>query len=97
MMHYCRWLSGGETYEIKKLKFRNSVPALIYFVEDCIFFFISICDRTNSGMLLIPVMTIFHDGCCYHIETSPMSSTENQWSGFSMIVTSAMKELINPN
>ena len=45
----------------KKLEFRNSVLALIYLLEiAAIYFFLSICDRTNSGMLLIPVMTNFN-------------------------------------
>ena len=35
----------------------------------------------------------FHDGCSYHIETSPLICSANQWTDFFMIGTSAMKEL----
>ena len=37
---------------------------------------------------------ILHDGGPYHIETSPLLCRANQWTGFSMIGTSVMKELI---
>ena len=30
----------------------------------------------------------------YHIETSPLISSANQWTGFYMITASVMKELI---
>ena len=33
----------------------------------------------------------FHDGGPYHIETSPLICSENQWAGFYMIRTSVMK------
>ena len=36
---------------------------------------------------------LFHDGGPYHIETSPLICSANQWSGFYMIGTSVMKEL----
>ena len=35
----------------------------------------------------------FHDGGNYHIETSPLICSENRWTGFYMIGSSAMKEL----
>ena len=37
--------------------------------------------------------SLFHDGGRYHIETSPLSGA-NQWTGFYMITTSVMKELM---
>ena len=36
---------------------------------------------------------LFHDGGLYHIENSPLICRANQWTGFYMIGTSAMKEL----
>ena len=37
---------------------------------------------------------VFHDGGCYHIETSPLiCCSANQWTGFYMIPVSIMKEL----
>ena len=38
-------------------------------------------------------LTGFHDGGRYHIETSPLICSTNQWTGFYMITTSVMKEL----
>ena len=38
---------------------------------------------------------LFHDGDRYHIETSPLICSANQWTGFYMITASVMKELIN--
>ena len=35
----------------------------------------------------------FHDGGRYHIETSPLICSANQWTGFYMITASVMKEL----
>ena len=35
----------------------------------------------------------FHDGCSYHIETSPLICSANQWTDFFMIGTSAMISL----
>ena len=37
---------------------------------------------------------MFHDGGCYHIETSPLICGLNQWTGFCMITASVMKELM---
>ena len=36
----------------------------------------------------------FHDGGPYHMKTSPLIYSENQWTDFYMIGTSVMKELI---
>ena len=36
---------------------------------------------------------LFHDGGRYHIETSPLICSANQWTGFYMITASVMKEL----
>ena len=44
-------------------------------------------DRKYINLLL------FHGGCSYHIEASPLICFANQWTGFYMIGTSAMKEL----
>ena len=37
---------------------------------------------------------LIHDGGPYHIETSPFICPENQWTGFCMIATFIMKELV---
>ena len=37
----------------------------------------------------------FHDGGRYHIETSPLIYSANEWSGLYMIGASIMKELIS--
>ena len=40
------------------------------------------------------VVSLFHDGRCYHIETSPLIiCSANQWTGFYMIMAPVMKEL----
>ena len=36
---------------------------------------------------------LFHDGGRYHIETSPLICSANQWTGFCMITASVMKGL----
>ena len=36
---------------------------------------------------------LFHDGCPYHMETSPLICSANQRTGFYMTGTSIMKEL----
>ena len=36
---------------------------------------------------------LFHDGGRYHIETSPLICSENQWTGFYTITVTVMKEL----
>ena len=36
---------------------------------------------------------LFNDGGLYHIETSPLICSANQWTGFYMITASVMKEL----
>ena len=38
-------------------------------------------------------LKLFHDGGCYHIETSPLICGANQWTGFYMITASIVKEL----
>ena len=40
------------------------------------------------------IAKLFHDNGLYHIETSSLICRTNQWTGFYMIGTSAMKELI---
>ena len=37
---------------------------------------------------------LFHVGCPYNIETSPLICSINQWTGFHLIGTSVMKQLI---
>ena len=37
---------------------------------------------------------LFHDGGPYHIGTSPLICSANQWTGFYMKGTSVIKELI---
>ena len=34
---------------------------------------------------------LFHDGCRYHIETSPLINSANQWTGFYMITAPSWK------
>ena len=38
---------------------------------------------------------LVHDGGLYHLETSPLISAANQWTGFYMTGTSVMKKLLN--
>ena len=49
-----------------------------------------ICEKGNQT-----VFKLFHDGGPYHIETSPLICSANQWTGFYMTVTFVMKELIS--
>ena len=35
---------------------------------------------------------LFHDGGRYHIETSPLICSANQWTGFYMITAPVIKE-----
>ena len=37
----------------------------------------------------------FHDGVPYHMETSPLNCSVNQWTGFYMIGTPIMKESVH--
>ena len=39
------------------------------------------------------IVNFFHDGGRYHIETSPLICSANQWTDFYMITASVMKEL----
>ena len=39
------------------------------------------------------MLTLFYDGCPYHIQISPLICIANQWIGFYMIGASVMKEL----
>ena len=39
-------------------------------------------------------LSIFHDGSSYHVETSPLICSVNQWTGFYMIGNLIKKELI---
>ena len=47
-----------------------------------------------SILLTLTLTLTFHIGGCYHIETSPLICRVSQWTGFYMIATSFMKELI---
>ena len=42
-------------------------------------------------------LELFHDGGRFHIETSPLICSANQWTGFYMITASIMKELNKAN
>ena len=44
-------------------------------------------------LLIDAVCQLFHDRGRYHIETSPLICSANQWTGFYKITASAMKEL----
>ena len=39
------------------------------------------------------INSFIHDGDRYHIETSPLTCSANQWTGFYMITVSIMKEV----
>ena len=39
------------------------------------------------------IYALFHDRDPFHIETGPLISSANQWTGFYMIGTSVLKEL----
>ena len=45
------------------------------------------------GLIHSHAIKFFHDGGPYHIETSPLICSANQWTGFYMVGTSAMKKL----
>ena len=47
-------------------------------------------NQKNNNNLL---NSFFHDGGRYHIETSPLICSANQWTGFYMITVPVMKEL----
>ena len=38
---------------------------------------------------------LLHDGRPYHVETNPLICKANQWTGFYMIGTSVMNDLIS--
>ena len=40
----------------------------------------------------INFLWLFHDGCPYHIETSSIICSANQWTGLHLIETSIMKQ-----
>ena len=72
---------------------------MIYFCPNCVNFlpenFHFFIFFEGATALLRPLQaraTFFHGGG-YHIETSPLSCTANQWTGFYMIGISVMKEL----
>ena len=52
--------------------------------------------RNSSGTRIPENFTygLFHDGGPYHTETSPSICKANQWTGFYMIETSVMTELM---
>ena len=50
-------------------------------------------ENQHSKRTVVSVSELFHDGGRYHIETSPVICSANQWTGFYMITTSVMKEL----
>ena len=43
--------------------------------------------------LHVQTIQFFHDGSFYHIKTSPLICSSNQWTGFYMTGTSVMKKL----
>ena len=57
--------------------------------------YLNLCSRKwlNSSQSRTIKLIPFHDESLYHIETSPLICTRNQWTGFYMIGTSVMKEL----
>ena len=54
-------------------------------------------EALNHGEKYVKSMStlheLFHDGGCYHIETSPLIYSANHWTGFYVITASVMKEL----
>ena len=51
------------------------------------------CVTVEVSILTNTIRKLFHDGGPYHIETSPLTCSANQWTGFYMIRTSVMEEL----
>ena len=47
--------------------------------------------KHSSGAVKDKSLQLFHEGGPYHIETSPLNCFANQWTGFYMMGTSAMK------
>ena len=50
-------------------------------------------NRISSYLYLANIFISFMKGGRYHIETSPLICSENQWTGFYMIRVFVMKEL----
>ena len=50
--------------------------------------------KTGTPKKLLDAALLFHDEGPYHIETSPVICSANQWTGVYMIEISVMKELI---
>ena len=44
-------------------------------------------------VIIFAFLKLFHDEGSYHIETSPLICSANQWTGFYMIWISVIKEL----
>ena len=51
----------------------------------------------NTPLITHFQIKIFHDGGLYHIKTIPLICIANQWTGFYMIGSSVMKELMTDN
>ena len=63
------------------------------FVKLLVILFINLYHLFNE-IFINANFNFFDDGGPYHIETSPLISSANQWTGFYVIGTSVMKELI---
>ena len=50
---------------------------------------------TQNGLkqIQLKIYQLFHDGGPYHIETSPLIFSANQWTDFYIIANSVMKEV----
>ena len=68
-------------------------PILKNICERLLVFIKTINHRSLAGPLQFSHQ-LFYDGGPYHIETSPLISFVNQWTGFYMIGTSVISELI---
>ena len=55
---------------------------------------VSLSHCVHDFSIKIFLMLIFHGRGLYHIETSPLICSANQWTSFYMITTSVIKELM---
>ena len=69
-------------------------PPEVFFKKGVLKFSQILRESTCVGVSFFNKVTgLFHDGCSYHVETSPLTGRANQWIGFYMIETSVIKDL----
>ena len=69
-------------------------PPLIGHSDNSIHHFSEKCPEPDVHSTVCAGAKRFHDGGPYHMETSPLIFSANQWTGYYIIRTSDVKELI---